>query len=261
MKKIGLSALAVAIMATSLNAGSPFTGATEWTQIANNVELAGQSAKQLQQYATQLKQYYQQVQQYKNQFQSYKMMLQNIRKLSPQQWNEFTKSVIGLKNAVNYGEGINFAATSFNSDFHKLFKGYDKYLAGAKDGSLNFSDTYKQLNKSTRDTLNGALNNLGLQAKDMENDEDTMKQLQKLSLSASGQKAAIQAANEIALHQTHTLKKLQQTIMTQANMQGEFYAAQNSKEELQQAKIKAFRDKADFSVGADHKKNTRRIQR
>lgn len=259
MKKIGLSAIVVAIMVASLNAGSPFTGATEWTQIANNAELAGQSAKQLQQYATQLKQYYQQVQQYKNQFQSYKMMLQNIGKLSPQQWNEFSKSVIGLKNSVNYGEGINFAATSYNSDFHKLFKGYDKYLAGAKDGSLNFSNTYKQLNKSTRDTVSGALTNLGLQAKDMENDEDTMKQLQKLSLSASGQKSAIQAANEIALHQTHTLKKLQQTIMTQANMQGEFYAAQNSKEALQQAKIKAFRDKADFSTGGNYKKNTRYI--
>ena len=67
-----------------------------------------------------------------------------------------------------------------------------------------------------------------------------MRQLQTLSSSATGQKAAIQAASEIALHQTHTLKKLQQTIMTQANMQGEFMAKQNEEKALKQAATEAY---------------------
>ena len=247
MKKITISTiLAAAIMTTSLNAGSVggFGGSLESTQWlrfgAETADRANAYTKQLQQYAMQMQQYQQQVQQYVNQFQSYKMMLENIGKLPQQQWDQFSQSVLKLKDAVNFGEGINFAASSYNNDFSKLFKGYDQYLASAKDGSLNFNDTYKKLNQSTRDTVNGALKNLGLQATDMQNDEATMRQLQTLSSSATGQKAAIQAASEIALHQTHTLKKLQQTIMTQANMQGEFMAKQNEEKALKQAATEAY---------------------
>lgn len=258
MKKITISTiLAAAIMTTSLNAGSVggFGGSLESTQWlrfgAETADRANAYTKQLQQYAMQMQQYQQQVQQYVNQFQSYKMMLENIGKLPQQQWDQFSQSVLKLKDAVNFGEGINFAASSYNNDFGKLFKGYDQYLASAKNGSLNFGDTYKQLNKSTRDTVNGALKSLGLQAKDMANDESTMKQLQTLSSSATGQKAAIQAASEIALHQTHTLKKLQQTVMTQANMQGEFMAKQNEEKALKRAATDAYEKPIEVNTGDD----------
>ena len=259
MKKIGLSTVAATILMTSLNAGSVggFGGSLESTQWlrfgAETADRANAYTKQLQQYAMQMQQYQQQVQQYVNQFQSYKMMLENIGKLPQQQWDQFSQSVLKLKDAVNFGEGINFAASSYDNDFSKLFKGYDKYLASAKDGSLNFGDTYKQLNKSTRDTVNGALKSLGLQAADMANDESTMRQLQALSSSATGQKAAIQAASEIALHQTHTLKKLQQTIMTQANMQGEFMAKQNEEKELKDAAFDAFKSNVVLPNNTDDK--------
>jgi P-type conjugative transfer protein TrbJ len=74
-----------------------------------------------------------------------------------------------------------------------------------------------------------------------------MRQLQTLSSSAVGQKSAIQAANEIALHQTHQLKKLEQTIMTQANMQGEFIAKQNEEKALKDAMKDAMKAQADTS--------------
>ena len=245
IKKIGLSTtLAAMLLSTSLNAGAAAGGASEWTQIlqfgSDVVDRASSYTQQLEDYAMQLQQYEQQVQQYVNQYKSYEMMLRNIGQLPQQQWDQFSQSVLKLKDAVNFGEGINFAASSYNNDFSKLFKGYDQYLASAKDGSLNFGDTYKQLNQSTRDTVNGAMKSLGLQANDMANDEATMRQLQNLSSSAAGQKAAIQAASEIALHQTHTLKKLQQTIMTQANMQGEFMAKQNEEKALKQAATEAY---------------------
>ncbi|RRS31411.1 MAG: hypothetical protein P794_03905 [Epsilonproteobacteria bacterium (ex Lamellibrachia satsuma)] len=247
MKKITISTILVAaIMTTSLNAGSVggFGGSLETTQWARfgaeTVDRANAYTEQLKQYATQLQQYEQQIMQYQNQFDSYKAMLQNIGQLPQQQWDQFSQSVMGLKQSLDFGQSLNFTASSYDQDFSKLFKGYDQYLASAKNGSLNFGDTYKQLNKSTRDTVNGALKSLGLQASDMENDESTMRQLQTLSSSATGQKAAIQAASEIALHQTHTLKKLQQTIMTQANMQGEFMAKQNEEKALKQAATEAY---------------------
>ena len=245
MKKITISTiLAAAIMTTSLNAGAAAGGASEWTQIlqfgSDVVDRASSYTQQLEDYAMQLQQYEQQVQQYVNQYNSYKMMLQNIGKLPQAQWDQFSQSIMGLKKSLDFGQSLNFTASSYDQDFSKLFKGYDQYLASAKNGSLNFSDTYKQLNKSTRDTVNGSLKALKLRADDLQSDEATMRQLQNLSSSAAGQKAAIQAANEIALHQTHQLKKLEETIMTQANMQGEFMAKQNEEKALKQAATEAY---------------------
>ena len=241
VKKIGLSIILAAMLLTSVNAGSVggFGGATEWTQIANNSQLASQYAKQLQQYALQAQQYQQQIQQYVNQYQAYENMLKNIGQLPQAQWDQFSQSVIGLKQSLAFGQGLAFTASSYNTDFNNLFPGYDKYVSDSKNGSLDFEKTYKQLGDTTRDTVNGALQALNLRAEDMQTDEGTMRQLQALSTSAAGQKAAIQAANEIALHQSHQLKKLEQTMMIQANMQGEYYAMQNEKKALQEAQAKA----------------------
>jgi len=263
MKKITISTvLAAALMTTSLNAGSVggFGGSLETTQWARfgseTLDRANAYTKQLQQYAMQIQQYQQQVQQYVNQFNSYRMMLQNIGKLPQQQWDQFSQSIMGLKKSLDFGQSLNFTAASYDQDFSKLFKGYDQYLASAagkttSQNAVDFQTQYKKLSTSTRDTVNGALKSLGLQAKDLENDEATMKQLQALSSSAVGQKAAIQAANEIALHQTHTLKKLQQTIMTQANMQGEYIAKQNEEKTLKKAATDAYTKPIQVNTGDD----------
>jgi len=240
LKKIGLSTvLATMLLTSSLNAGAAAGGASEWTQIgqliADGIDRGYSYTKQLEEYATQINQYNQQIMQYRNQFDSYKNMLQNIGQLPQQQWDQFSQSVLKLKETVNFGEGINFAASSYNSDFNNLFKGYDNYLEDAKSGNVDFTNTYKQLRTSTRDSINGALKSLGLQATDMQNDEATMRQLQTLSQSATGQLGAIQAANAIATHQTHTFKKLQQTIMSQANLQAQFMLAENEKIEIEKA--------------------------
>lgn len=62
-----------------------------------------------------------------------------------------------------------------------------------------------------------------------------MNLLQVQSQSADGQLKAVQAANEIALHQTDTLKKLQYTLMTQASTQAQWIGAQNDKDTAKRA--------------------------
>ena len=161
--------------------------------------------------------WYETVDHYKNQYDTYKSMLENIGELPPEQWNEFTKSFLDLQNSLEYQESISFASANFDSKFQKIFPGFDKYLNDATAGNLDFQGIYKQLNKSTNDTVNGALKSIGLQFKDMQNDEVTLKKLEQLSKGATGQLSAIQAASAIATHQTRTLKKLQQTIMSQGN--------------------------------------------
>ncbi len=248
IKKIGLSTICAAMLfATSSNAGSVggFGGALEVTQDAQWAADIGDRAlsytKQLQQYATQLMQYRQQIQQYINQFQSYKMMLQNIGKLPQKQWRQFKNSVLKLKKAVEFGQSVSYTAANFDQNFNKTFKGYSQFLNQAKSGHLNFTNEYKKMYKSTKDTIQGALKSLNLQEKDLESDEQVMATLQQQSQSAVGQLSAIQAANQIALHQTTQMKKLQKTIMTQANMQAIYIAKKNENDAMKTAARAAFR--------------------
>ncbi|MBN2722366.1 MAG: P-type conjugative transfer protein TrbJ [Campylobacterales bacterium] len=222
--KIFISFVAASVLAITAKAGTVagFGGATEFTQIANNSQLAAQYGKQLQQYATQIQQYQTAVQQFTNQVQSYKLMLQNIGQLPQTQWNQFASSVNKMRQIMDNTAGMTYTAANYDQMFKKLYPKYDTLLAS---GQVDPTSVYKSLSNQTNATVNDSLKRLNLTQADLENDVTTMRELQNVSQSAQGQLGAIQAANEIALHQTNTLKKLQQTMMLQANMQAQAVAA------------------------------------
>lgn len=262
IKKLGISIICAVVLCNSLaNAGSVagFGGALEVTQdaqwAADITDRAVSYSKQIQQYATQVLQYQKQIQQYVNQFQSYKMMLQNIGKLPQAQWRQFQKQVLQLKKAVEFGQSVSYTSANFNQKFNNTFKGFDKYLQQAKGGNLDFTAEYKNMYKSTKDTVQGALQSLHLQESDLQSDESVMVALQNQSQSAVGQLSAVQAANQIALHQTTQLKKLQKTMMTQANMEATYMAKENDEKALIKAKNKAWRDNGDLTPNPSDDKN------
>lgn len=236
MKQIIKSIVTITLLSSyahSASAGNVATGfSSEVTQVA---QFAADGVAYGLDYAQQLQQYANMVERYRNQFESYRLMLQNIAQLSPRQWDEFTQSVIQLKQALEFGEGMAYTMANYEQQFSQLFKGYDHYLQEAQNERIDFINTYKQLNQSTQDMADGAIRSLSLQAQDMQNDESTMLQLQQLSTSSAGQKSAIQAASQIALHQTHTLKKLQKTVMTQVNLQSQYMLESSEKKAFQEA--------------------------
>jgi len=232
IKKITLSvALSTALFITAPTStqaisifGVSIDEATLPMQIIQNVSLVTETI----QTAEQIKQYY--------------TMLESIGQLPQQQWDQFQSLFLQLKDSVDFRTAINPHATDYKSKFQNLFLGYDKYLETARsDGAYEkFQDKYQQLRTSMQDNVRGTLEKLNFSIKDMEDDEATMKRLQALSSSAVGQKAAIQAANEIALHQTHALKKLHNTMATFASMQAQNLSTQNDEKLIQQAKDKSF---------------------
>ncbi len=239
-KRIFISFIAAsALTLSTANAGSVggFAGATEFTQIANNSQLAAQYGKQLQQYATQIQQYQTAVQQFTNQVQSYKLMLQNIGTLPSSQWSQFTQSVNKMRQIMDNTAGMTYTAANYDQMFKQMYPGYQKLL---DSGNVDPTSVYKSLSKQTNSTVNDALKQLNLSQADLENDQSTMRELQNVSQSAQGQLGAIQAANEIALHQTNTLKKLRQTMMMQANMQAQAMAANQAKEDAARADFDNF---------------------
>lgn len=210
-------------------------GATEITQILNNAQLVLQYAKQVQQAETQLNSLTQSIQ-------HTAQMAQNLAQLPAATWSKFQNDVMSLKGIVQQGQAVSFAAANLDSQFASVYKGYSNFqsLAGAALGTRNasFSQQYQTLNASTRDNVTGALKSLNTQLNAMSSDEAVMDMLQNQSRSADGEVKATQAANEIAMHQTDTLKKLQYTLMTQASTEAQWIASQNDSQAAQQALAK-----------------------
>lgn len=176
------------------------------------------------------------------QIQQYYTMLESIGQLPQQQWDQFQNLFLQLKNSVDFRTAINPHATDYKSKFQNLFLGYDKYLETAKGDNAyeTFQAKYQQLRTSMQDNVRGSLEKLNFSIKDMEDDEATMRKLQLLSSTAVGQKAAIQVANEIAMHQTHALKKLHNTMATFASMEAQNLSTQSDEKIINQAGRDAF---------------------
>lgn len=243
-KKIGLSTLLAATLLTSVNAGSVggFGGSLETTQWARfgaeTLDRANSYATQLNEYATQMLQYQTQLTEWQRKIDGYQQLIQNIGHLPDQMKDQFLNNLVQLKQAVEFGNAVSYTSASYDQDFKNLFPGFDKYLTDSKNGNLDFQATYKQLNDSTRDTVNGALKSLQIQEQDMKDDETFMSTIRQKMSTAQGEEAVLAVANQLTLHQSEQMKKLQKTIMTQANMTGQYYAMQNEKKAFQEAQAK-----------------------
>lgn len=224
--------LSAILFPTGSRAMGLIAGATEFTQIANNIELIMQYATQVQQYATQLENL-------QNDIEQLNTMMKNLESLPSGAWNHFINQMVNLKNIVQQSEAITFAASNLDSQFNAMYPGYAGYEAFAAQQlgqrTTSFSDHYKKINRSMRDNINGQLKSLKLQMDDFNTDASTIATLQNQSRNADGNLKVLQAANEIALHQTEENKKLRWTLMTQANTQAAWVSAQNEKATAQRA--------------------------
>jgi type IV secretion system protein TrbJ len=218
MKKIILSVATATLLMTNANAFMGFDEATVEMQITQNLNLILQYAKQLEQYSTQLK--------------TTASLTQNIGKLDQTAWNKFSQDFQKMQNIVKTSQGLTYAAKNFQQKFEDTHNGYESFLNNKK---LNPSTMYQKLSEETRQTVKDNLKRLNMTQAEWDDDEATMQKLRDLSASKTGQLAAMQAASEIALHQTQTLKKLHQTMMMSANTQNQFLAAQQTREDSSKA--------------------------
>lgn len=209
-------ALAVAAsftaVAPSTQAGSVagFGGATEITQLANNVELVNLYLQQVQSYATQL-------QQYQN-------MLQNTLNIPAQVWGAIQADLMGVANIVRQGQALAYSAQNIGTQFQNTFKGFS-YPQG-----FNFKTEYRNWSRATLDGIKGAFEAAKMQADQFATEEGVLTALRAMSQSAQGQMQAIQVGSQIAEQQVQQLQKLRQLMMVQMQAQNSYLAAQEQKD-------------------------------
>lgn len=211
IKKIFLAYLA--LTASSLaTAGSVagFGGATEITQILNNVELINQSA-----------QMYQQVQNTLTAVQHSQQQLKNLLVLPSQTWGQAQQELSALTDLVNKTAALSYAGGNIDQLFKQRFPGYARSA-----GSTNFGGQFQNLVQTQLDGLNSALQAAGLQSSQFANERAALQQIQSMSAGSQGSLQVLQAGNMVASATVDQLQKLRQLYMAQMQAQNSFMAGQ-----------------------------------
>ncbi|WP_456679704.1 P-type conjugative transfer protein TrbJ [Bradyrhizobium sp. S3.7.6] len=220
-------------------AGAAAGGATELTQLLNNgqlVQLAGQSAQQINNQITQISQLAQQIQ---NQLRIYQNMLQNTAQLPSHVWGQAENDLKQLQNIVNQGQGMAFSMGNIDDVLKQRFQSYTQFKTNLPNGA-SFASTYQTWSTTNRDTISSTLQAAGLTSQQFATENSTMAQLQTASESADGQMKALQVGHEIAAQEVGQMQKLRGLVAQQTTMMATWFQSSEANKDLSQARREQF---------------------
>lgn len=220
-----LSGMLLALSSLAFAGGAASGGASEVTQIMNNVQLANQYSQQVQQYSTQLQQYQSQLQDLK--LNPTSTMSSDVQRL-----------VHGIGGVMSAGQSVGGTMAQIDGNFSKTFK---SPLAGT------FSENFKTWTTSSQDTLGGAMRAAGLHRDAYATDTAALAALYNKTQTSQGTVAAVQTLSEVNVMQVQQMQKLQDLVATQNVASSAYMAGQNSKEQAKaddsEARLKASHDR------------------
>ena len=158
------------------HAGVPGVFATEYTQILNYVELAGQLEKQ--------------VVMVENQLNQLADMAKHGITITDQLFGTVTSDITTLRQIVNTGQALSYTMSNMDGTFRLRFPGYST--------STNYGQSYQTWSQTSLDSTLGALKAAGVQNSQFDSDEALLQSLQSQSQSSVGRMQAIEVGNRPA---------------------------------------------------------------
>ncbi|KAA0178826.1 P-type conjugative transfer protein TrbJ [Cupriavidus gilardii] len=210
-------ALVVTLSMGTAHAGA-IAGATEPTQILNNLQLVASYAELAQQTVTEINQY--------------QAMLQNLMNMTPSQllgeaaaalWkdNNMTQTFKDLQTIVVAGQKVSYTLQNADQMFRNLHPGYGS--------AFDFRNGYKNWSNNTMNAVQNALKVMGAHSQNFASEQSVVKELSRRSQSAVGQLQALQAGNDIGVAMVGQLQQLRQLQMAQIQQQSAYIAAQQDR--------------------------------
>lgn len=198
-------------------------GATEITQILNNIQLAMSYVEEAQQTITQINQY--------------KTMLKNLEKMTPSAyldqaaqklWTDqnMYQTFKKLQTIVVNGQRMGYSLSNINTEFKRTHPGY-----GGFTSDYDFNKGYRDWSDTTLDSVKNAMAMAGLHAADFDTEQEMVRQLQSKSASADGQLEALQVGNQVGVAMVGQMQKLRQMSMAQMQAQNAHIAGQQSQQD------------------------------
>ena len=206
-------------------------GATEVTQLANNVQLGKQVQEAIKTVNNQVTQITHQITQITNQITMIQDMIHNTLNLPNQLFSPVADIYNKVKGVMNQTQGVVYTLQNYDQELKNRFKSYSN-LNTYLQGSGSFSNELKEINYAQRETVRTVLEAIGVTGKEIENDADVLKKLQQHASSAEGRNQILNAANELMAFQAQELIRLRQMVVMFSQMVGTTMEAEKAQEDV-----------------------------
>lgn len=193
--------------------------ATEWTQIANFMELISSNISLVQQLDQQVR--------------MYADMVRNAKVLPAQIFGAIDQDITALAGVVQTGRALAYSMGNLDAEFRIRFPGYQR-------GAGAWFKDYKNWTDTGLDTMLGTLKAAGLQGDQLQSEQAILAGLRKMASSTNGRLEALQVVGDIAEQQTQQLMKLRQIMLADLQSKQVYQAAQMQKEAAAQAGVEQF---------------------
>lgn len=212
--------LAVVSAPSPAAAGGMFVGATEFTQLANHLELANQLIQQVQMARTQIQQY--------------QDMLRHGLTIQNQTFGPILADLQRLGQTVQGGQALAYSMANLDAQFQQRFPGYQQ------PGGVPYSQQYQQWSRTALDTALGSLRAIGLHGQQLQNEQAILNSLRAMSQNAQGRMEAIEVGNQISEQQVEQLQKLRELMLVDLESKATFQAYELQQQANGQGNADAF---------------------
>jgi P-type conjugative transfer protein TrbJ len=241
MKKIKyLSALVIltcvisGLFVGSVNAGGGITGgATEFTQIANHVELAAQVAQLEKSLMNEIQMLLDNITMITNQITMITDMVHNTLSLPQRLIGRITGAIQNVMNAYNRVQGILGKLSNIDEQF------YERFYSAVRSGNAgaasawvrNYSEEYFKLSEALEREARKTVESLKVSADDITDSSKILDELSSNASSADGRNSILHAGNELMSFMGSELLKVRTLLVEQTKSYLDYAERQRSKED------------------------------
>ncbi|SCC93515.1 P-type conjugative transfer protein TrbJ [Thiomonas sp. X19] len=173
--------------------------------------------EQIVQELTAVEQYATQAQQLQAQFQQVYNQALSLERLPTQNWPNVSGNLQQLINLIGSAQGLTYATQNTAAGVQQ------QYGVNGQSYQANLS----QWNGNLTSQIQQALNQYGLQTSDFQTQQQALNQVENASQSAAGRMQVLQAGNQISGMLVNQLQGLQQTMMTNGQVEMNAIGAQS----------------------------------
>ena len=187
-------------------------GATEPTQLLNNIQLVISYVEQV---TTAAENVEQRIQEAEN----------RVRGVLEAPY-QIKQRLDDVRDTVRSGLGLAYSLQNLDQVFLDRYKDFDDFMQGYN--RIGFSQDIRTWTQTTEDSIKNALEAAGIQMESLEEEENIMNQLYAKAQTTRGREQSLSLANEISAMNTRQMQSLRQLVATDMQIKAAYFQQQTA---------------------------------
>ena len=220
MKILFISAML--IVSAASKAGGGLGGATEYTQLLNNSELAAQVS--------------QQIKTYERLSQQLAILAANDRLLNSHTFQNTGPQLLAeLHRAMVTDDTVSYVGSSLNEEFERQYPDYRQYSRDRYGIEAVTNRDFDQWNVQNQANVKSALDTININRDQVLTEGQMLDLVARQAKTTESKKAIMQIGNDLALTQIHQARRMENLLQTQISLQANYLAAEQAQQVRDQA--------------------------